>query len=170
MSRRRGAVRCATSLCLVLLPGCAGTPDINGAIGITVAADGTPVAVVEVCHGSVDRITVAGPSRGTEPNEIRAEITSRDDVAAPMQVGLVAPGEQWRGTPLTVPLAGDLHIVIAGDRDANSQLTQADFTVAQLATLTPETVQYSDYDVEEGTVQVQAPLADFHAITCAADR
>ena len=170
MSRRRGAVRCGTSLCLVLLAGCAGTPDINGAVGITVAADGTPVAVVEVCSGSIDRITVAGPNRGTEPNEIRADLTSPDDVAAPTQVDLVAPGEQWRGTPLTLPLAGDLHIVIADDRDANSQLSQVDFTVAQLATLTPETVQYSEYDVDEGTAQVQAPLADFHAITCSADR
>ncbi|GAB3346690.1 hypothetical protein [Modestobacter lapidis] len=41
---------------------------------------------------------------------------------------LVGPGAGWRGTPLALPLHDDLHIVIASDRNANSQLSQATFT------------------------------------------
>ena len=161
-------------LLTVLVPlaaaaGCSGTPDINGRVGITVTEDGTPVAVVEVCHGSVRGLTVAGPNRNAQPNELHAELTAVRPVRESTTVVLAAPGDGWQGTPLLPPLDEDLFIVIADDREENSELSQADFTVAELAGLTPGTVQYSEYVPGDDPLQsVQAPLADFRRTACRA--
>ena len=158
----------AAVLPVLALAGCAGTPDVNGAVGITVTADGSPVAVVEICRGSVRELSVAGPNRGEQPNEVHADLTAGAPVRASTTVVLAAPGEDWQGTPLLPPRDDDLYVVVAGDREEDSELTQADVSVAELGALTPDTVQYSVYDPDRGLRSVQAPLADFHDIACRA--
>ncbi|GAB4079778.1 hypothetical protein GCU67_01665 [Modestobacter muralis] len=156
----------AAVLPALALAGCAGTPEVNGAVGITVTADGAPVAVVEICRGSVQELGVAGPNRGQQPNEVHADLVAAAPVRASTTVVLAAPGEDWQGTPLRAPLDDDLYVVLAGDHEEDSELTQADFRVAELDALTPDTVQYSVYDDDRGPRSVQAPLADFHDLAC----
>ena len=168
MSRPR--LLLATVLPLLATGGCSGTPDINGQVGITVTEDGSPVAVVEVCHGSVATLSVAGPNRGERPNEVHADLTADQQVRASTTVVLARPGAGWQGTPLLPPLDDSLYVVIAADRAENSQLQQADVTVAELVALDPGTVQYSEVvlGANDPLQSVQVPLADFHAIACRA--
>jgi hypothetical protein len=152
------------------LTACGGDVDINGAVGITVTDDGSPVAVVEICHGSVATLSVAGPNRGKQPNEVHAELTADQRVRASTTVVLADPGAGWQGTPLLAPLDDSLYLVIADDREEDSQLRQGDFTPAELAALDPGTVQYQVFVVgaDDPLQSVQVPLADFRAIACRA--
>ena len=157
-------------LSLLAAAGCAGDVDVNGQVGITVTEDGSPVAVVEVCHGSVVTLRVAGPNRGQQPNEVHADLTADQPVLAPTTVTLAEPGPGWQGAPLLPPLDDSLYIVIADDREEDSQLQQADFTAAELAALDPGTVQYSEFvpGADDPLRSVQVPLAEFRAIACRA--
>ena len=168
MSRRR--LLLAAALPVLATAGCAGTPDVNGQVGITVTEDGRPVAVVELCRGSVATLSVAGPNRGEQPNEVHAELTADQRVRSSTTVVLDAPGTGWQGTPLLAPLDDSLYVVLADDREEDSQLQQADFTVAELATLDPGTVQYSEFvfGADDPLQSVQVPLAEFRAIACRA--
>jgi hypothetical protein len=167
MSRR---LLLAAVLPLLSTAGCGGTVDINGQVGITVTEDGRPVAVVEICHGSVVTLSVAGPNRGQQPNEVHAELIADQRVQTSTTVELAEPGAGWQGTPLLPPLDDSLYIVIADDREEHRQLQQADFTPAELAALDPDTVQYSVFvfGADDPLQSVQAPLADFHAVACRA--
>lgn len=60
----------------VALPGDAGNAGVNGSVGVSVDAKGSPVLVLQVCRGSVETVTVVGPHRGDEPNEVFAELTA----------------------------------------------------------------------------------------------
>ena len=155
---------------LLATVGCAGAVDVNGQVGITVTEDGSPVAVVEICHGSVATLSVAGPNRGQQPNEVHADLTADQRVRTSTTVVLAAPGAGWQGTPLLPPLDDSLYIVIADDREEDSQLQQADFTAAELAALDPGTVQYSEFvtGADDPLRSVQVPLAEFRAIACRA--
>jgi hypothetical protein len=162
----RTVVSVAAVALLPALAGCSSSPDINGAVGITVSPSGDPVAVIELCSGVVDEISVAGPNRGTRPNEVHAELTAQCGLRQPSTVDLYEPGEGWRGDALSPPLDDTLYIVIAASRSENSQLTQTQFTPAELGALTPDTVQYSEYDPHDGLRSVVGRRADFHRIAC----
>jgi hypothetical protein len=155
----------------VLLPGDTG-PDggpagINGQVGVTVDAAGAPVLILEVCHGSVDTITVVGPNRGSEPNEVFANLRAPASVATPTQVALLSPTPGWTGTPASLPLE-DQPFLIASAQGHQRQLRQVDFSAADLATLDPATVQYSDYDAaKRDLVNRRTPRSGFHKVACA---
>ncbi|WP_041795554.1 hypothetical protein [Modestobacter italicus] len=155
----------------VLLPGDTG-PDgglagINGQVGVTVDATGAPVLMLEVCHGSVDTVTVVGPNRGSQPNEVFARLTAPAPVASPTQVALLAPPPGWSGTPTSLPLDTQ-SFLIASAEGTQSELRQVDFSAADLATLDPETVQYSDYDdAAQDLVNRRTPRSGFHQVACA---
>jgi len=154
-----------------LLPGDTG-PDgglagINGQVGVTVDAAGAPVLVLEVCHGSVETITVVGPNRGGKANEVFAHLKAPAPVARPTQVALLGPPPGWGGTPTTLPLDTQ-PFLIASAEGTQSELRQVDFSAADLTALDPETVQYSEYD--DGTQDVvdrRTPRSGFHDVACA---
>jgi hypothetical protein len=168
--RRRRRLLLAAVLPVLAAAGCGGSVDVNGQVGITVTEDGTPVAVVEICHGSVVTLSVAGPNRGQQPNEVHAELTADQPLQASTTVVLAEPGAGWQGTALLPPLDDSLYIVLADDREEHRQLQQADFTPAELAALDPGTVQYSEFvfGADDPLQSVQVPLADFRAIACRA--
>ena len=168
MSRRR--LLLAAVLPLLAATGCSSSPDRNGAVGISVSEDGSPVAVLEICSGSVRELHVAGPNRGKEPNEVHAELSAAEPLRTSTTVLLSDPGPAWQGTPLLPPLDDDLYIVAAADAEEDTHLSQASATPAELAALDPGTVQYSEFvfGADDPLQSVQVPLADFRAIACRA--
>ena len=164
MPRRR--LLPAAVLALLAAAGCGGTPERNGAVGITVTEDGSPVAVLEICSGSVRELRVAGPNRGEQPNEEHARLSATEPVRASTTVELSDPGPGWQGTPLRPPLDDDLYIVNAADE--GSQLSQASATPDELAALGPGTVQYSEHvpGADDPLRSVQVPVAEFRAVAC----
>lgn len=154
----------------VLLPGDTG-PDggpagINGQVGVTVDAAGAPVLILEVCRGSVNTITVVGPNRGSEPNEVFANLRAPAPVATPTQVALLSPTPGWSGTLASLPLDTQSFLIASAQGD-QSELRQVDFSAADLATLDPATVQYSIYDdAKQDLVNRRTPRSGFHHVAC----
>lgn len=130
---------------------------IVGDTGVTVNEAGQPVLVLAVCVESVDHITVVGPNRGDEPNEVFLELSSDEPVTGLTLVDLAAPGPRWGGgdpTPLPVKTQ---ELLIATAESSRTALRQVDFTAADLAALEPSTVLAGDGRV---------PLDDFQRSTC----
>lgn len=143
---------------------------MNGQVGVSVDADGALVAVLEVCAGSVDTVTVVGPNRGEEPNEVFAELTAPAPLTAPEQVSLLAPPSGWTGAPTSLPVgAEDFLIILAGG--SQSELLQVEIDAADAAELEaagPSIVQYSVYDPDNarGSASRRVTRTQFHEIAC----
>lgn len=143
---------------------------INGQVGISVDADGALVAVLEVCAGSVDTVTVVGPNRGAEPNEVFAELTAPAPLTTPEQVSLLAPPSEWTGAPASLPVGAENFLIVSAG-GWQSELRQVEINaadVAELAAAGPDIVQYSVYDSEtaEGSANRRATRSRFHEIAC----
>lgn len=136
---RRTAAVLALGAAALATSGCIGADtDVNGALGVTVGDAGRPVLVAEVCHGSVQSVGVYGPARGNQPNEALVELTAAEAVSGSFTLDLAAPGEAWEGEPAALPLGPDLHVAVAsGSEEADSQLSQVEFTAEDLASLQP---------------------------------
>ncbi|GGM15050.1 hypothetical protein [Nakamurella endophytica] len=139
---------------------------VRGQVGVTVAADGSPVLVLEVCRGSVDRVTVVGPNRGAVPNERRAALRSPAPIGTPVSVDLRRPPPGWITELAWDPATahGDV-LQIGSGRGRDGELWQVDWSVADLRTLDAGTVQYSRF--EDGrTVRHRVDRAGFPAVAC----
>jgi hypothetical protein len=147
--------------------------DVNvGTVAVTVSDGGSPVLVLQLCRGSVDRVTIVGPNRGAQPNEQFAELTAPAPITAPVRLDVKNPPDGWRGGPASLPYEREkslLHIANAwGDQ---SKLRQVSFTAEELSALDPATVQVTVYDrnSEEALVPLRMPAAELEAWACDAD-
>ena len=139
-------------------------PDINGRTGITVDAQGHPIVVAEICHGTVKRVRIYGPNPGAGKHDpVDADLST-----APQKTSFTldpsSPGSAWDGQPLNLPVADEMHSVILNTGN-KSQLQEVTFTPQDLAALRPGTVQfdtYTRYEVGHSTVNI----ADFHRLAC----
>lgn len=143
---------------------------INGQVGVSVDDDGALVAVLEVCEGSVDTVTVVGPNRGEEPNEVFAELTAPVPLTAPEQVSLLAPSSGWTGAPTSLPVGAEDFLIVSAS-GWQSELLQVEIDAADVAELEaagPSIVQYSVYDPDNarGSASRRATRAQFHQIAC----
>ena len=139
-------------------------PDINGVTGITVDAQGRPIAVAELCRGSVNEMDLAGPlPQNGGRNPIYADLkTSPRDYSFTLDPA--APGSDWTGQQLSLPMTDELHI-LSFYNGKKSQLLQATFTPQDLAALQIGKVQYDTGSINhlEHTV---VDMTDFHRIAC----
>ena len=137
--------------------------DTNGRVGVTVDAAGRVVVLAEVCDGSVTQVLVAGPDRGSQRNEVKADLQPVEPVRASFAVDPARPGPAWSGAALALPLVQELHMVVAAAPGDDQQLSQATFVPMDLAQLRPGTVQVDGPGV--GT-QRRVPEAQFRAEAC----
>ena len=102
----RVAALVLTGLLSVLLTACDWIyprVDINGAVGLTVDTEGRPIAVVELCHGKVTEVSIAGPNRGEQQNVVYAELTT-DPQTESFTLDVASPPSAWAGTALALPI------------------------------------------------------------------
>ena len=137
-----------------------------GAVGVTVTKSGSPVLVLEVCRGSVDTVTVTGPSRGERPNEEVVRLTSQAAVTATTSVDVVRPSGRWSGS--TLPSSSSTPaLLIATASGPRGGLRPVSFTASDLASLDPTTVLYSTSGPSGDVVAGRAPLTGFSRLACA---
>ena len=137
------------------------TAGLNGWVGVTVSATGSPVLVLEICRGSIDEVTVDGPSRGSSPNEKLAHFHSNTPATTSFLFDLDKPPIGWTRSPgATLAKADPAALRIAIGNGPRNELRQADFTDADLRSLTGHTVQYG-FSGEH-----RVPLASFPSIAC----
>lgn len=153
---------------LVGLPGDSGNAGVNGSVGLSVDASGSPVLILQVCRGSIETLTVVGLNRGNEPNEVFVELTAPQEVTTMTAVSLLHPPTGWTGAPESLPLTTRPQLLlIATARGEQSTLREVDFTAGDLSSLDPGTVQYSSYDIDaQDLVSRRVPVADFRALAC----
>lgn len=126
---------------LIAPPGPGGSGRV-GAVGVTVSSDG-PVLVLVVCKGTVDTVTLVGPSRGSVPNEKYATLSApagRLGRITVLPLDHLPPG--WVGGPVSLPLEQrPVDLVIASAHGDQTELAEVAFTSSDLSALTPSVVR-----------------------------
>lgn len=134
-----------------------------GGLGLTVSATGDPVLVFAVCRGTVDRVQISGPNRGSVPNEVLARYQSSAGVGQGTRLKITAPSAPWTtDRALTREALAAQKLVIAIAHSDKAALRQVSFADSDVASLEPgEVLQGS------GQFARRAPLVDFLAGACA---
>ncbi len=165
MSLRRRVAGSALALALVvLLAGCSVEP--GGVVGLTLDSGGQPVAVVSVCKGYIDGVTVWLEEDGKERDlgSWRRETAIRDEAA----LSLKEPGTGWataRGLG-SLPAGPQLHIYGWTAKNRWSAPGPA-FTTSDLAALRPSEVWYERYDADKDeSVMAFVSRDQFRAEAC----
>lgn len=154
---------------LVGLSGCGNTitTEITGRTGITVTADGDPVAVIAVCSEYVDTVRVVLGRQGLDDDETNPPVgtwASDQQETGLVDIDLLAPEPPWQGPP-AVRFEEDLTYIVGADaqrRDISAG--QVSFIGADLADFKPGTV-YSALDADGGLTPT--PQATFLTESCA---
>ncbi|MFB7290518.1 hypothetical protein [Actinacidiphila glaucinigra] len=126
---------------LGLLSGCG--PAITGVMGITVTEDGKPLAVMLVCDGQVERVTLHDADRGPS-RKSRLAAWNRGRPATGFSVwSLESGGRGWSVDKPMPPLEPGRGYTLHGwTGDPESTTSGVDFTAAQLAGLRPGQVRW----------------------------
>ena len=160
-------VLAALYVALVLLPDAPGVPGVDGRTGVSVTAAGSPVLVLAVCRGSVDTVTVAGPSRGRTPGEVLARLTAPAPVAASTAVDVREPPPGWTVALPLQPGAATQPLLTASARGRQGRLGHVAFTAEDLASLDPGTVQHTGRGPEgQPRTSRRDPVASFEDLAC----
>ncbi|WP_175442380.1 hypothetical protein [Humibacillus sp. DSM 29435] len=135
---------------------------LNGQVGVTVSATGSPVLVVEVCRGSTTTVTINGPHREGQPNTVLAQFDAALPVTSSVLLDILHPPAAWSARPgSSLSAAAPEDLMIASGQGHQSQLRQVDFTVADLESLDVDTVLYTDV-----TGHPRVPSSTFHSVAC----
>lgn len=133
-----------------------------GRVGVTVTARGEPVLALLVCRGSIDRVEIVGPHRGSVPNEHLATYRSDAPVSGYQEMSLSDPGPGWLADPgITGDGIAGQALVIASADGEKAALASVSFTAADLAGLSPGVVQDGS-----GPGTQRRSVDDFRAVVC----
>ncbi|WP_406264241.1 hypothetical protein OH779_14000 [Actinacidiphila glaucinigra] len=126
---------------LGLLSGCGAA--ITGVMGITVAEDGKPLAVMLVCEGRIESVTLHDADRGPS-RKSRLAAWNRGRPATGFSVwSLESGGRGWSvGKPMPPLEPGRTHTLYGWTDDPASATSGVDFTAGQLADLRPGQVRW----------------------------
>lgn len=140
---------------IVVLTGCGNdaSATIVGTTGITVNEAGKPVALVALCEGSVDQVTISGDRTGLAEDEPNPDIgtwkASEPDGSGVVTIdlGALSADPDWTMGDVPALEEGRTYIAIADQSDADAEATQVTFSLADLTPLTPKQVLVRDSEV-----------------------
>lgn len=141
------------TLLLVALATSACTPGENAVVGVSVDAQGRPVGVVAVCSGQINSASLwAGSTDASTPGMTRAVEWTPDQPVTDVGIWSVATGQPWtaQGSPtlergVTYQMgASDVTFRDAGTTGISSYARAVEFTLADVATLEPGQVRWSE--------------------------
>lgn len=140
---------------------------LNGVTGVTVDDAGSPVLALAVCYGSVDSISVYGPNRGDQPNELLLELRTDEPVTTGALVDLADPGPRWTGGDASALRLDQQELVIASAQGDRRGLAQVAFTAGQLAALQPGDVRRDANGPSTAPDHpLTVPASDFRTAVC----
>lgn len=135
--------------------GNAADADILGRAGIAVDDAGRPVAVVHVCHGTVDTVELLGDRAGLsddEPNPVIGRWRSERGASGTIELGLGVANDGWTGQPAPELDDDRTYVLTASDSGADAEASQVSFTRDQLQDLGAGRVIVADGSVEDRSV------------------
>lgn len=133
-----------------------------GRLGVTVSATGEPVLVFAICRGSIDRVQIAGPNRGSVPNEVLARYRTTTSLPNGSQLNLGAPSAEWTADrAMTRADVAAQKLVIASAVGDKASLTGVAFSGGDLESLGPDEVLAGS-----GPYAQRRPAEDFVASGC----
>ncbi len=150
----------------------------DGQVGVMASPEGTPVAVLGVCQGAIDSVSVEDfdsplADEAFERGEVAyaARLHHQDGVDQLVLVDLSTPPAEWSGTALRPPAAGEEELYIAAS-GRESKLNEIWFTRAEVEQLAPGDVLHTTFGHVTGpwAANEQVPLQDFLAVACASGR
>ncbi|MFI8186413.1 hypothetical protein OG539_14705 [Actinacidiphila glaucinigra] len=153
---------------LGLLSGCGAAT--TGVMGISVTEDGKPLAVMLVCDGRVESVTLHDADRGPSRKN-RLAAWSRGRPATGFSVwSLESGGRGWSVEKTMAPLEpGRTYTLYGWTGDPASTTSGVDFTAAQLAGLRPGQVRWFKGEEMPGTDRdgfATVGVAEFRADAC----
>ncbi|WP_329281289.1 hypothetical protein [Streptomyces sp. NBC_00691] len=129
-----------------VLSGC--TVPLAGLAGVTVAADGSPVGVIVMCHDHVDGATLhpdGGDTSGTPENE--GYWRHDAPVTGFTSWSLTAPADGWTAEETPGRLVpGQRYALYGWTEDSSWAAARVSFTTADLEALVPGRVRYERGD------------------------
>jgi len=148
--RRALALGAAT----LVLAGCGNAvdTDVNGSTAVSVDASGNVVVLVEICHSTIDEVTISADRAGlkeTEQNKILGTWKARRPVKGSVSLNLAKPGPDWASASTFTPEPSKGYIVIPDQAKADVEAQQVYFHGRDLAKLTPGQVIVGDAKIEQ---------------------
>jgi hypothetical protein len=145
---------------LLVLGGC--TVESGSRVGLSVDAEGRPVAVVAVCKGYLDGLTIYSGHGSDEHDDAKWQHIGR--LQADATLTLEEPGDDWK-VVRPMELKPRQSYSIYGWTKANRWSAQGpDFNEADLRRLRAGQVWYESND--GGFQNVFTSAAEFHTIAC----
>lgn len=137
-----------------------------GRLGVSVSETGDPVLVFAICRGTVDRVQISGPNRGSVPNEVLAQYRASAAIGNGDQLDLGEPSVPWTtDRPLSRDAISAQTLVIASASSDKAALRQVSFSSSDVASLQPGQVLGGSGDFAQ-----RRSLPDFLAAGCARGR
>jgi len=140
-----------TVLCLgmvLIVAGCASSTEIAGVNGVTVDAQNQPVLLVAVCRGYIDGVNVYGAHQGDDKTQQKPIGRWESAIKAGQQrelplLSLSPPGWTVMNAPPMLR-EGVSYAAIGFTNNTKWEARQLNFTLAQLAELSPDQVLYQN--------------------------
>jgi hypothetical protein len=138
---------------------------MSGAVGLTVDSAGEPILVMAHCRGHIDNMRLYGnpETDNSSGNTPIGKWIAEPSITNPGVVMLTLNNQPSPGWVISQPIPrltpGWLYSVLAESNERNKfEALQVDFTVADIKTLDPATVQTSG--------RKRSPLSSFEQDTC----
>lgn len=161
----------------MLLSGCLGfAPEpapVQGAVGVTVDAQGRPVLVVETCTSAPGWVFLTWSREGLEDNQQNEQIGTYEAQglsAGTNELVLHDPGSGWDGEPFELE-PGPLSVLVDGQTVDGETVAMTQFSADDLAGMEPGTVYRVTGTSEDGEAVTEGvPAARFAAEVCTGSR
>lgn len=154
-----------SGLATAMLGGCE-TVEFGGATGVTVSEGGTPVAVLAVCKGQIDALTLY--SGEGEKTVTRGDWSREGPITGLVTIDLASPPDGWVTIhPLDKVEPKVTYVLFGGTHDNRWATAHASFTTDKLEQLRPGEVLSQTYDEGAGAKRNNVDsLDDFRDRAC----
>jgi hypothetical protein len=163
---RYGAIKITmVGLGCALLQGC--SPAIVGVTGISVASDGTPVGVIQICRHSLDEAVLYRQDKPDADSGV-GDWAHDDPVTQftswPLNIG----GNRWSPPEHPFIIEKNVHYRLYGaSHDNSGSSVGVDFTPEDLAAMRPGQVRYFGYDPKiKDDAYITVTVDSFRANAC----
>ncbi len=163
LGRRLGCV-VASAAAMLGVAGC--SVESGGVVGLTIDGSGQPVAVIAVCEGYIDGVSVWSDRQGTEVD--LGSWKRSEPVIDLSKLSLQTPGPEWTEERDLAELPASERVQIYGWTTKNRwSASGPGFTVEDLARLRADAVWFEEYDDGAGEwVMTYVAEKDFRAAAC----
>lgn len=154
----------------VLLLTSACSPDAAGEVGLTIDGQGRLVALIAVCHGYLDGVSLyrSDTNNSDDASNDRGEWQHSGRIKFDARLTMEAPEESWTPTTRLRPLEADHRFTVyAWTKSSDWTAGGPGFRVSDLRRLDAyHVLMLRSSEEEEKSVSPFAPVSRFHDLAC----